>query len=411
MSQVDAGGERYSGSYVSHLESGRRQPTPEVAEYLAGRLGVPASELLGADPQTFIVDAAAKDMLQADLSARSAWLEQDFEQARREAERAADAARRTGRLDSWWGASCLRAQSMLAVGEYAPCWELAEMLADHPVAQDSGAMRAEMLVLASKARRAEGMLREAAQRAETAIVYASGPPTAATPLAHAYMAAISAMMEIGRTEEAAGLADRLRVVRDRVESTQTLGLIAWTLGNLDFQAGAVVRALHEHALAQDLLRPEANLRSWGRFRYSSATLRLAAGIRDGVRELLESASLALRLVGHSGDVCELEMAYAKLAIAEADFPQALERCDRALAEAAAMPSNRLGELEVLRATALCSLPDLPQARDTLARAAAQFETAGAYRRALDVWRMRSELAAHTSGDEPHLDVAILAGQP
>ena len=40
MSQVELGAGRYTGSYISHLESGRRTPTPDVIDFLARRLGV-----------------------------------------------------------------------------------------------------------------------------------------------------------------------------------------------------------------------------------------------------------------------------------------------------------------------------------------------------------------------------------
>ncbi len=37
MSQAEVGGERYSGSYISHLESGRRAAPADVIEFLAMR--------------------------------------------------------------------------------------------------------------------------------------------------------------------------------------------------------------------------------------------------------------------------------------------------------------------------------------------------------------------------------------
>ena len=45
LSQSELGGDRYSGSYISHLESGRRAASAEVIEFLAGRLGVEVEEL------------------------------------------------------------------------------------------------------------------------------------------------------------------------------------------------------------------------------------------------------------------------------------------------------------------------------------------------------------------------------
>ncbi len=396
MSQVDVGGDRYSGSYVSHMESGRRQPTADVAEYLAARMHVSLTDLLGSEPAVFAAQAADRDLLLADLSARTAWLEHDFAQAGKEAKRAGAAARRSGRLDSWWVSTSLRAQSMLAIGEYAECWELAEMLADHEIAAGSGAMRAEMLVLASKSRRAEGQLIEAGSRAQAAIEAASTQPPAHGPLAHAYMAAIAAAAESGRIEDAVPFADRLRLVREHVESEHVRGLTAWSLGNLDFLGDNVERGKAEHASASRLLRPEANLRAWARFRHASASMHVAAGITAGAREQLDRAGVALSLVGHVGDERQLQMAYAELAVAEGDYTGALSRIDAALADPCPLPSNEQADAEIVRATALNELGRSAQAQLALVRAATQYEEAGAYPRALMAWKKHADLT-HPTG--------------
>lgn len=391
ISQIEAGGHRYSGSYVSHLESGRRQPTPDIAEFLGTRLSVPASELLGADPTSFLLGQAQQELLLSDLRARTAWAEQDFEQANKDATRAAEAALRSNRPDSWWAANCLRAQSMLASGNYPECWQLAEMLSEHSVARTSGAMRAEMMVLASKARRAEGHLVEAVARADSAIEFASQPPTHYAPLAHALIAAISALVEIGKVQESVPHADRLRMVREHVESAHVRGLVAWALGNLDFIVGEIGRASTEHELAGQLLRPEANLRAWARFRLATARFHLSVGADQGVRKQLDTASVALELVGHSGDQRELLGAYAELDVHEGSYREAVARIESALTEPCPLPDNRRGELEVIRATAWQGLDHRKQAQQALARAAMHLERAGALPRALEVWRSFAEL--------------------
>lgn len=396
LSQVEVGGDKYSGSYVSHLESERRQPTLDMAEYFALRMHVPLTELLGDAQQGSQLAAGEIDTMVADLNARTAWMDHDFEQASKEAERAASAAQRSRRVDSWWASTSLRAQSLLAVGQYERCWQLAEMLAEHHVAAPSGAMRAEMLALASKARRADGQLIEATVRAEAAIAAGLEPPTAYAPLAHAYMAAISALGETRRLEDSLAIAERLRAVREHIESQHLRGLIAWTLGNLEFLADDVARAESEHAIATELLKPEVNLRSWARFRYASATMRMSAGIFTGVRAQLDQARLALSLVGHPGDLLSLDLGFAQLAIGEEDFGRAVEIIDEVLAEPNTPPSNLRAEAGLVRAQALSELGRTGEAQQAVMLAATLFEEAGAYPRALAAWKLHADLT-HPGG--------------
>lgn len=391
LSQVDVGGDRYSGSYVSHLESGRRQPTLEVAEYFAARLGVPIPELLGAEPDEFAQQVTSRELMTADLNARLAWLEQDFEQAGRDAGRAAELARRSGRLDTWWTASCLRAQSMLAVAAYRDCWELAELLAGHSVAREAGGMRAEMLVLASKAHRAEGELAKALECAQAAIAAASGPPVEPSSLAQAHMVGIAALVELGRVSDSRPLAERLREISAGVESPHARGQIAWTLGNLDFVDRRVEQAEREHARAAELLRPEVNLRTWARFRVATVSYHLEAGVGRGLRAMLEAADSALRLVGHAGDRAELAMSYARLALSEERFEETLRHIEDVLAPEP--PPNRQAEAELIRAQALVRLGSREPAQRAIVRAANHLERAGAIVRALQVWRLHAALAA------------------
>lgn len=58
MRQEDLAGEEYSPTYISMLESGRTRASMKALEYLAARLGVSVSELLGGAPPAAHADAA-----------------------------------------------------------------------------------------------------------------------------------------------------------------------------------------------------------------------------------------------------------------------------------------------------------------------------------------------------------------
>jgi tetratricopeptide (TPR) repeat protein len=52
MTQRELAGDRYTTAYVSSIEAGRRQPSADAIEYLAGRLGIDVEELRDGRPST-----------------------------------------------------------------------------------------------------------------------------------------------------------------------------------------------------------------------------------------------------------------------------------------------------------------------------------------------------------------------
>ena len=100
-----------------------------------------------------------------------------------------------------------------------------------------------------------------------------------------------------------------------MESAHLRGEAAWVLGNLAFLAGNSEEGIAEHSQARLLLRPDADLRSWGRFHKASATMRVARGDRD-VADLIDEADHALRLAGNDADLRELDLVRAELALNE-----------------------------------------------------------------------------------------------
>ncbi len=115
MSQTDLGGERYSGSYISHLEKGRRAPTPEVVDYLASRLGVAPTTLVGRQEGATASGSGTPDLAIAALDARSAWESRDHFNAIGLADVARKAAVKEARPEAWWAATHLKAQALLAL--------------------------------------------------------------------------------------------------------------------------------------------------------------------------------------------------------------------------------------------------------------------------------------------------------
>jgi tetratricopeptide (TPR) repeat protein len=197
------------------------------------------------------------------------------------------------------------------------------------------------------------------------------------------LALVAVLADLGRLPEAFEAAEDVRLLRLEVESAHLRGTAAWVLGNIAFLAGDVALGNAEHREARQLLRPEADLLLWGRFHKASARLRVASGDRD-VAELIDEADHALRLAGKDGDLRELDLVRAELALDEGDPERTLVLVERAVN--GSLPPNTRGEAETLRHRALLALGREDEAAAALTRAALLFEEAGAYRRALDAWR-------------------------
>ena len=159
LSQAELGGERYTGSYISHLESGRRTANREVVEFLAMRLGVTPGELGG---EVYLSQTSAEadsvEALAELLVAERAWHDREWGMASLLAGRAAKAAADSGQTVRHWEALYLQAQACAADGRFTEAAELAQRLADLPVAASSRTLRSQALSLASTAYRASDQL-------------------------------------------------------------------------------------------------------------------------------------------------------------------------------------------------------------------------------------------------------------
>ena len=166
LSQLELAGDAYTNSYVSYLESGRRAPTHEVAEYLAARLGLTPAALGFTNGEATDLDARiTHELLMGDKAiGRHEWAA-----ALAAAGRAARLAEQLPRADRRWEAGHLRCRTLLESGDFEAAGELAHELALDPVAALSPLLSAEALTLAARALRGSGRLVDAAAAAEAAL--------------------------------------------------------------------------------------------------------------------------------------------------------------------------------------------------------------------------------------------------
>ncbi|MGD7705475.1 helix-turn-helix domain-containing protein [Microlunatus sp. Y2014] len=396
LSQSEAGGERYSGSYISHLESGRRLPNDDVIRYLADRLGVKDDELFGADRRSYAVGSTDLSLLEADAAVREAERNGDPAELNARAEVASAMAAKSQRADIWWHAVRCQMHARAAMGEFAAAGELGDELLRHPITQGSARLQVEILSHMARSRRARGQLVQASDLAERAVELSTEPGVTPNVRAEALMSQISTMMDIGQASAVTTPMAQLREIRSEVIGAQVLGQVAWVLGNLAFVAGETELGEREHATALELLKPEVDLNMWARLRQASARFRLEAGHPEGVADLIDAAALALSLVGNPGDLANLEMARAAHALAEHRPEEAILLCQGVLSEPTPLSPQSRAEVFELQHRALVALGDLVGARKALLDAATKYEEAGAWQRALAMWRMRAGLETETA---------------
>ena len=394
MSQAELGGDRYTGSYISHLESGRRAASADVIEFLAMRLGISSDEL-GMEP-VLHVPADTLDnthALEHLLVAERAWHDRDWATAGELATRAAASALQAGQPERHWQALYVQTQAALADGDYADAIHFAEQLAAHKVASASPTLRAQALCLSATAHRVGDELPMALVHAGQAVELAKEAPPIV--LADALMCLISAALESGRpTAESDRLCRWLEDVSLHVESGHARGVIYWALGTASFKSGNVTKGLELHDLAMELLSPRRDLRMWLRLNRSAATCRLDVGITDDVQELLDVARGGLNLIGSVFDVFELRHAEAKLVFLEGQ-PKLAGDMVRALMDDPVMrPAvTTNGRAEELLADIELDLGNRQSARLAFVRAAGLYGKQEQFRQATQCWQRAADLEA------------------
>lgn len=386
LSQNDLGAGKYSGSYISHLESGRRSATPEVIEFLSRRLGVSPLEW-GTAPVEPSAPLVNGDTIEDLLVAERAWSEHDWAAAILHSTQAAATAEAAGDTGRYWEALYVLAMARFSSGEFAAAAALAEELVEHETARKFTVARAQALSLASVSFRASDRLGWAIAYGARAVEAASAAPPII--LSEALMALVSAMSEAGHAGvESRPYLNRLAELSPRLTSDHSRGMIAWTMGTAAFYAGEVADGLEYHGRAKELLDARRDLRLWLRFHRSAASMRLDAGIVEGVPELVHTAALGLQILGNKHDVVELRQVEAKLALLTGD-PQECVRVISGVLDDPVLGAADVsrGASELLLAEGLRALGQSASARERFMAAGREFELEGRLKSAVDAWRM------------------------
>ncbi len=197
LTQAELGKDLYSPSYISLLETGRREPTAEVIEELARRLDL-APKALEAWSQPISVNDA--EYVLAGLYARQAWDLRDYELAASHAATAAQIALDGKNTSAWWNMTYMQAECLLKHGDVQECQQIIQRLLEHPMATESIGLAVRARQMLATVFHREGQLSLAVEHSLEAV---EAVRTAAKELQRHYRRAPCPDCRLGR-ERAAG---------------------------------------------------------------------------------------------------------------------------------------------------------------------------------------------------------------
>lgn len=374
LSQSSLGGSRYTAGYISHLESGRRQPTTEVVGYLAAELGVPREQL---DPPEDS-QMAAVQLLDLELKLSQSWRDSDLDAVRAIAKELADLALRQSRVDVWWRALLDRARAFALDDEMEEAEGLLHRLREHELTQQSQPIAAEALNLTSEVLFWSGRLSEAYHVALEALAVTSTMPVGASRRIRATATLTHVLTAIGDTEESSRMSHRLTDEAQHAGGVLVSGIAYWAAGEALLACGDVTNGLGLLDQADHLISPDVDVYVWGRYLRSTA-LRLAmAGQNDRVLSRLETCASAPPT--RTADALAMEYIAASISRRSTDS-------SKSGAELATWADEDCPGPSYLRAEALLaaarSVPPSEVSLGWIRKAEALFRNAGAPWRALD----------------------------
>ncbi|WP_394249579.1 helix-turn-helix domain-containing protein [Arthrobacter pityocampae] len=319
LTQADLGDGVYSTHFVSLLERGLRQPTPDMVEHFAARLGMDAATL-----NWWVEQPAADDqpgLTTAMFAANYARDLRDDALAASEAEHAAGIAYEQRNAPAWWDMSLLQAQALIDLRRLEEAETVLLRLNTSSLMIPTSELRCVVLMRLSTVARGMGRLLEAIDLARESMEFAADLPLHAPTRLQAAFILIAALSVKGDLDEAWEIAASLNIT-EGASAVPSLLIArgAWAFGNVAFRRGEVQVGREQHDLAAKLLLPQADLEMWAGFHKASAAFKLQAGlVDDSVRESLRNAELGLGLVGTEETRLELALGQARLALLTADL--------------------------------------------------------------------------------------------
>ncbi len=376
MTQAELGKDLYSPSYISLLETGRREPTRDVIQELARRLELAPKALEEWNNRVTQNDA---DYVLAALYARQAWDLRDYELAAQHAAEAARIALDAKNVSAWWNMRYMQAECLLKQGKYSECQGVVGQLVEHRLAIESAGLGVRARQMLAAVCHGQGRLADSVEHARQAVALGAQLPKDSPIYSSALRIYIGALAETGRLDEAW---EQCKILSKEV-STKSVdhmsGIVAWVIGNVAFMRHDYEEGVAQHDRAAKLLSPGNDIEQWANFNKASAAMRLNSGIVEAsTLAALERAELAHTIVsGTLRDGLELRFIRAKWLYLTDELPAAIEILREVVAQEDEIGMHVAAEVHLLLGKALKATDDLQEAMAYLSRAQQLFASAGA----------------------------------
>jgi transcriptional regulator with XRE-family HTH domain len=376
LTQAELGKDLYSPSYISLLETGRREPTAEVIEELARRLEL-APKALEAWSQPISVSDA--EYVLAGLYARQAWDLRDYPLAASHAATAAQIALEGKNTSAWWNMTYMQAECLIKQGNLQGCQKIVQHLLEHPMATESVGLGVRARQMLAAVCQGQGQLSIAVDHAMEAVKLCARLPKGSTLIIGAHRALIGALAESGRLDEAWKFCQDMNDHVDEHSMSQLAGEVAWVIGNVAFMRHDYPEGIKYHERAAKMLSPANDIELWARFNKASAAVRLSSGIVEPeTLSSIERAELALSIVGgNKTDQLEVAFIRARWLYLTGDIVAAVEKLREIHAERSALAKHTAGEVSLLLGKSLKAAGEAEEAMVYLAEAQKAFSAAGA----------------------------------
>ncbi|MDR6793291.1 helix-turn-helix transcriptional regulator [Pseudarthrobacter oxydans] len=376
LTQAELGKDLYSPSYISLLETGRREPTAEVIEELARRLEL-APKALEAWSQPISVSDA--EYVLAGLYARQAWDLRDYQLAASHAAAAAKIALEGKNTSAWWNMTYMQAECLMKQGNLQECQRIIQHLLEHPMATESIGLGVRARQMLAAVCHGQGQLSVAVEHAMEAVRLSAQLPKNSTIIIGAHRALIGALAESGRLDEAWKYCQAMIDHVDELSMSQLAGEVAWVVGNVAFMRHDYTEGVRHHERAARLLSPANDIELWARFNKASAAVRLSSGIVEPeTLSSIERAELAFSIVGGTkSDELEVAFIRARWLYLTGDIVAAVEKLREIHAERASLAKHTAGEVSLLLGKSLKAAGESEEALVHLEEAQKAFSAAGA----------------------------------
>lgn len=376
LTQAELGRDLYSPSYISLLETGRREPTAEVIEELARRLELAPKALEAWSQPVSVSDA---EYVLAGLYARQAWDLRDYPLAASHAAFAAQTALEGKNTSAWWNMTYMQAECLMKQGQLKECQDLVQRLLNHPMAAESVGLGVRARQMLAAVCHGQGQLGVAIEHAQEAVRLCAQLPQGSTLIIGALRALIGALAESGRLDEAWQYCQDMNEQMDEQSMSQLAGEVAWVVGNVAFMRHDYAEGIKYHEKAAKLLSPAHDIDLWARFNKASAAVRLSSGIVEPeTLSSIERAELALSIVGgNEADRLEVAFIRARWLYLTGDIVSAVQKLREIHAERDVLAKHTAGEVALLLGKALKAAGESDEALVYLDEAQKEFSAAGA----------------------------------